>query len=251
LAVRRRVDASPQPARLLGWVQVVMGVAALATLPVYDFTFGLMEALMRGLAKNDIGYALFNLAGGGIGALLRDGAGEAAVGRIYAANTLGAIAGVVLAVHIGLPLLGIKGSLIAACLVDAVLGLLLLGVFGTRAISLRAGAVCAAAFVAVAAGVRLDVNKMTAGVFRHSALETSREAKILFASDGKTATVHLVKYPDDAISLRTNGKSDGSINMERGVDRGTDEITMVLTGALPLALKPDAKSAAVIGIGTG
>src|SRR6185436_14290902 len=222
-------------------------------------------------AKNDIGYALFNLAGGGIaalvmlpatfcagmtlplltGALLRDGAGEAAVGRIYAANTLGAIAGVVLAVHIGLPLLGIKGSLIAACLVDAVLGLLLLGVFGTRAISLRAGAVCAAAFVAVAAGVRLDVNKMTAGVFRHSALETSREAKILFASDGKTATVHLVKYPDDAISLRTNGKSDGSINMERGVDRGTDEITMVLTGALPLALKPDAKSAAVIGIGTG
>jgi len=34
-------------------------------------------------------------------------------------------------------------------------------------------------------------------------------------------------------------------------ERGTDEITMVLTAALPLALKPDAKSAAVIGIGTG
>jgi ABC transport permease subunit len=271
LAVRRRVDTSPEPARLLGWVQVVMGLAALATLPVYDFTFGLMEALMRGLAKNDTGYALFNLAGGGIaalvmlpatfcagmtlplltGALLRDGAGEAAVGRVYAANTLGAIAGVVFAVHIGLPLLGIKGSLIAGCVVDAVLGLVLLGVFGTRAMSLRAGAVCAAAFVAVAAGVRLDVNKMTAGVFRHSSLETSRDARVLYARDGKTATVHLVKYPDDAISLRTNGKSDGSINMERGVDRGTDEITMVLTGALPLALKPDAKSAAVIGIGTG
>ncbi len=110
---------------------------------------------------------------------------------------------------------------------------------------------CVAAFVLVIAGVRLDVNKMTAGVFRHSALETSRDAQILYARDGKTATVHLVKYPDDAISLRTNGKSDGSINMERGADRGTDEITMVLTGALPLALKPDAKSAAVIGIGTG
>jgi spermidine synthase len=271
LAVRRRVDASPNPARLLGWVQVVMGLAALATLPLYDFTFGLMEALLRGLAKNDIGYALFNLAGGGIaalvmlpatfcagmtlplltGVLLRDGAGEAAVGRVYAANTLGAIAGVVLAVHVGLPLLGIKGSLIAACLVDAVLGLVLLAVFGTRVVSLRVGAACAAAFVAVAAGVHLDVNKMTAGVFRHSSLETSRDAQVLYARDGKTATVHLVKYPDDAISLRTNGKSDGSINMERGVDRGTDEITMVLTGALPLALKPDAKSAAVIGIGTG
>src|SRR5258706_15865225 len=106
LAVRRRVDASPQPARLLGWVQVVMGVAALATLPVYDFTFGLMEALMRGRAKNDTGYELFNLAGGGIAALvtlpatfcarmplpritralLRDGAGEAPVGGVDAAN---------------------------------------------------------------------------------------------------------------------------------------------------------------------
>src|SRR5260221_712332 len=203
LAVRRRVDSSPQPARLLGWVQVVMGLAALATLPLYDFTFGLMEALMRGLAKNDIGYALFNLAGGAIaalvmlpatfcagmtlplltGALLRDGAGEAAGGRVYAANTLGAIAGVVLAGHLCLPLLGIKGSLIAACLVDAVLGLLLLGVFGTRVASLRAGAVCAAAFV-VAAGVRLDANKMTAGVFRHSSLETSRDAQVRFARDG-------------------------------------------------------------------
>ncbi|MEA3192495.1 MAG: spermidine synthase [Betaproteobacteria bacterium] len=271
LAVRRRVDASPQPARLLGWVQVAMGLAALATLPVYDFTFGLMEALMRGLAHNDAGYALFNLAGGGIaamvmlpatfcagmtlplitGALLRNGFGEAAVGRVYAANTFGAIAGVVFAVHVGLPVLGIKGALIVACLVDALLGLVLLGAFGSRTMSLRAGAVCAAAFVAVAAGVQLDANKMTAGVFRHSTLEISRDAQVLYARDGKTATVHLVKYQDNALSLRTNGKSDGSINLERSADRGSDEITMVLTGALPLALRPDAKSVAVIGIGTG
>ena len=46
-------------------------------------------------------------------ALLRRGAGEAAIGQVYAANTLGAIAGVLLAVHIGLPLLGLKGTLIA------------------------------------------------------------------------------------------------------------------------------------------
>src|SRR2546426_5065630 len=36
LAVRRRVDASPAPERLLGWVQIAMGLLALATLPVYD-----------------------------------------------------------------------------------------------------------------------------------------------------------------------------------------------------------------------
>jgi spermidine synthase len=98
--------------------------------------------------------------------------------------------------------------------------------------------------------VQLDVNKMTAGVFRHGELESSRDAQVLFQKDGKTATVHLAKY-DETLSLRTNGKSDGSINMEGAGVRGTDEITMVLTGALPLALKPDARSAAVIGIGTG
>ncbi len=269
LAIRRRVDTSPQPAVLLGWVQVAMALAALGTLPVYDFTFGLMESLMRGLAHNDAGYALFNLSGGAIsalvmlpatfcagmtlplitGVLLKGGAGEAAVGRVYAANTLGAIAGVVLAVHLGLPLAGITGSLIAAALLDAALGIVLLAAFAQRA-ALPAALACAAVFLAVALGVQLDANKMTAGVFRHGDLEASRNAKVLFARDGKTATVHLVKY-SDAISLRTNGKSDGSINLERSGDPGTDEITMVLTGALPLALHPAPKSAAVIGIGTG
>ena len=79
-------------------------------------------------------------------------------------------------------------------------------------------------------------------MFRHGELATSRDATILFAKDGKTATVHLVQYAD-ATSLRTNGKSDGSINMDRDGARGTDEITMVLTAALPLALKPETRRA--------
>ncbi|MGH8732216.1 MAG: hypothetical protein ACREVB_00870, partial [Burkholderiales bacterium] len=47
LVVHRRVDATPEPVRLLAWVQVAMGLAAAATLPVYDFTFGFMEALLK------------------------------------------------------------------------------------------------------------------------------------------------------------------------------------------------------------
>src|SRR5205814_2669859 len=113
-----------------------------------------------------------------------------------------------------------------------------------------AAAACALALAPLAAAFELDPHKMTAGVYRYGDLSSSRNATILFSRDGKTATVHLVRYAD-AISIRTNGKSDGSIVMDRAAERGTDEITMVLTGALPLALKPDAKSAAVIGIGTG
>jgi len=269
LVVRRHVDRSRRPELLLGWVQVAMALLALATLPVYDRCFELMEWLMHGLARSDAGYVLFNASGQVIaalvmlpatfcagmtlplitGALLRRGVGEAAIGRVYAANTLGAILGVLLAVHLGLPLLGLKNTLLLGGLLDAGVGVLLLHRFASRRTSAAAGLTCALLFVAMAAGFELDANKMTAGVFRYGDLAGSRDAKILYKMDGKTATVHLVLYPE-AISIRTNGKSDGSVNLE-GRERGSDEITMVLTGALPLALRPDAKSAAVIGIGTG
>ena len=269
LAVRRHAD-SGDAGHLLGWVQVAMALAAAATLPLYGFTFELMEQLMSGIARNDTGYVLFNLSGAAIaalvmlpatfcagmtlplltGALLRRGAGEAAIGRVYAANTLGAIAGVVLAVHAGLPLLGLKFTLLAACLVDAALGIVLLSFFASRNTWKVVAAACAGTFIALGAGMQLDANKMTAGVFRHGDLATSRDATVLYARDGKTATVHLVKY-GESTSLRTNGKSDGSINLDRDAMRGTDEITMVLTAALPLSLRPETRSAAVIGIGTG
>ncbi len=271
LAVRRLVDSVASPERLLGWVQVAMALFALATLPVYDRSFELMEFLLQGLARTEAGYLFFNLSGQGIsalimlpatfcagmtlplitGALLRRGAGERAIGQVYAANTLGAIAGVLIAVHIGLPLLGLKGTLILGALIDAGLGLMLLARFAPQRGPIAAVAVaCLLAFVPVAALFELNPNKMTAGVFRHATLSSSADARILFNRDGKTATVHLVGY-GDATSIRTNGKSDGSINLNPDGPRGSDEITMVLTGILPLALKPEAKSAAVIGIGTG
>jgi predicted membrane-bound spermidine synthase len=270
LAVRRMVDATGNVERLLGWVQVAMGLLALATLVVYDQCFHLMEYLMKGLARTDAGYLFFNLAGQGIaaivmlpatfcagmtlplitGALLRRGAGEAAIGRVYAANTLGAIAGVLLAVHVGLPLLGLKGAMVAGSAVDVALGLALLWRFVPGHRQFAAAATAAALlFLPVMLAYELDVNKMTAGVFRHGDLDSSIGAKVLFQKDGKTATVHLVDY-SGTYSIRTNGKSDGSVRMDNG-PRATDEITMVLTGAIPLALKPHAASAAVIGIGTG
>src|SRR5437016_2637724 len=141
-------------------------------------------------------------------------------------------------------------GLLLGSLIDAALGLALLRVFEVKKRVAFAAVACAVLFLAVVLAVELDANKMTAGVFRHGELAASRDARILFNKDGKTATVHLVKYPE-ATSLRTNGKSDGSINLDRDGVRGTDEITMVLSAALPLALKPELKSAAVIGIGTG
>src|SRR3990172_9584727 len=90
---------------------------------------------------------------------------------------------------------------------------------------------------------------MASGVFRRGELYTERDAKLIFHKDGKTATVSMMDFSEGR-SLRTNGKSDGAINMKPGA-RISDEITMVLTGALPLAFSPDARHAAVIGVGTG
>ncbi len=271
LAVRRLVDGAANPERLLGWVQVAMGLLALATLPVYDRTFELMEYFMKGLARTDAGYLFFNLAGQGVsalvmlpatfcagmtlplitGALLRAGSGERAIGLVYAANTAGAIGGVLLAVHLGLPLLGLKGTLVLGAFIDAALGLALLYRFAPQAWPFAVSATaCVLAFAPVVLLFELDANKMTAGVFRHGDLSSSQDAEVLFKKDGKTATVHLVRYTD-ATSIRTNGKSDGSINLNPEGAPGSDEITMTLTAAVPLAIKPQAKTAAVIGMGTG
>ena len=271
LAVRRAVDRAANPEQLLGWVQVAMGLLALATLPVYDRSFELMEYFMAGLARTDAGYLFFNLAGQGISALvmlpaafcagmtlplitaalLRRGAGERAIGQVYAVNTLGAIGGVLLALHLGLPQLGLKNTLLLGATIDAALGLALLYRFSPQRRPFAVAAVaCILAFVPISLLFELNANKMTAGVFRHGELASSRDAEILYKKDGKTSTVHLVRYTD-ATSIRTNGKSDGSVNLDPEGARGSDEITMTLTAALPLAIKPDARTAAVIGIGTG
>src|SRR6202008_2648713 len=70
VAGRRRIAGGGPPERLLAGVQILMGLAALATLPVYDATFSLMEALMKGLARTHTGYFLFNLSGAFIASLV-------------------------------------------------------------------------------------------------------------------------------------------------------------------------------------
>src|SRR5262249_25024424 len=53
-------------------------------------------------------------------------AGERAIGFVYSANTVGAIAGVVIALHFALPLLGLKNTIVTAATVDLALGVMLM-----------------------------------------------------------------------------------------------------------------------------
>ena len=269
--VRKRIDAIADPMRFLGVVLTMMGLFALATLPLYGQMFGLMQAVIHALAKTDAGYALFLVSSHGIAlaimfpatfcagmtlplityAVLRGGEGEKAIGAVYSANTLGSIVGVFLAAHLGMPVLGLKGLIACGAALDAGLGLVLLWrAAGGQTLRVAAAALCLVCFGAVLALVRLDPYKMASGVFRHGDLYTTRDATMLMHRDGKTTTVSLMDFGTDR-SLRTNGKSDGAINMDPMGERVSDEVTMTLTAAIPLAHRPDATTAAVIGIGTG
>ena len=271
LWVRRRIDASGDTMRLLGFVQLAMGIAALATLPVYGGSFYVMQWLVNSLTATEAGYGAFNVVSHAIAlavmfpaafcagmtlplitaTLLRLGSGERAIGQVYAANTAGSIVGVLAAVHFGLPLLGVKGLIIAGAAIDLVLAVVLLGAVPgrlRRSYAVGAAALSVALVLGVSFAVQLDAHHMASGVFRHGVLIGPDRYKLVHHEDGKTTTVS-VTMQDSTYSLRNNGKSDGSLN-SKGDPTG-DEVTMALMGALPIMMMPDARRVANIGFGTG
>jgi spermidine synthase len=271
LWIRRRIDSIANPRRFLGVVQVAMGVFALATLFVYDQTYAVMQWLMSAIGRSEAGYAVFNVsthllalgvmlpasfcAGTTLPlithSLLRAGAGERAIGAVYSANTVGAILGVVAAVHLGMPLLGLKTMMVAGACLDIGLGVVLLLRFAdSRPFALGATALGACAVVATQALAQLDPYKMASGVFRHGQLPGRADTTIEYHRDGKTATVSMMRR-DSTLSLITNGKPDASLNMSGKGQPSTDELAQVLTAVLPLAAHPAPRTAANIGFGSG
>lgn len=273
--IRRRVDRLQAPRLFLAMVQIAMGLAALASIVLYDRAFDAMAWLVASLTKTDAGYLLFNVGSAAIAMaimlpatfaagmtlplltyiLLRDRFGERAIGYVYAWNTLGAIAGVLLAVHVGLPNLNVKGTLIAAAAVDVALGVFLIGRTRLSATGVAVAAFGAVAVVATAAApwlLDVDPRKTLAGVYRTGLASLAESTLVLFNRDGKTATISVSRNPDGIVTLRTNGKPDASAYLG-GSSEWTmnDETTMILSAALPLAHVPDARDVAVIGFGSG
>ncbi len=273
LWVRNRIDAAADAPGFLGIVQIVMGVAALASAAIYGQAFEAMAWLLRGLARTDAGHSMFMLGSHALALmvmlpatfcagmtlplithiLLRAGRGERTIGAVYAANTVGAIAGVAFAVHVGMPHLGLRNTLAAGAALDLVLGVAILaGVRGRAPRRFALGTVTAiAALAATLVFVELDPWRMASGVYRYGRAELSRSNTMLFHRDGKTATINLIRTPEGKVSIMTNGKPDAAIAMAPGAEAAPDEPTMVLAAAVPLALRPQARSAANIGMGSG
>ncbi len=275
LWIRRHIDRATDLARLLAWMQWCMALLALLTLPLYDSTFDLMAWIVGHTPKTDAGYLGFNLSAHAIamgimlpatfcagttlplltGLLLRQGHAEKSIGGIYAANTLGAIAGVFFATHWAMPTLGLKGLLLCGAAIDLALAVAIAGWVGDSA-RRRLPTALAASGLLVLIGVGLlasiDPFKAASGVYRHGRLLSAQQARIDFHRDGKTASIDLISHPESGhVTISTNGKPDATINMYGSGPASPDEATMILAGVIPLALRPEAASAGVIGMGSG
>jgi spermidine synthase len=183
------------------------------------------------------------------------GAGRT-VGTLYAANTVGAIAGSFAGGFLLLPAVGIRGTLLTVTLLE-----LALAVAVALALAQAAHRRAAVAVAAVAAGLAVaapvlapawDALVMMSGVAvyaprlhgltRRQFDERQKRVRLLLYEEGLTTTVS-VEESRGGVFLRVNGKIDAST--------GVDMPTQVLAGHVPLLVHPAPREALVIGLGSG
>jgi spermidine synthase len=294
LWIRNRADTIEDPVRFLGYVQWVMGVLAVATLPLYLQSFDWMSTLLGTVASNENGYRTFTAFRYVISLLImlpatfcagmtlplitrilmKSGAGERAIGTVYAVNTLGSIVGVVLAGLVLMPLLGLKRLLLFGAVVDIALGVWLVARTRPKAAEsakrprwapaespiamplLLTGAL----LVGISVASPFELARITSGVYRHGIVDHSGSSEFPFYRDGRTATVSVERNPNGFLTLSTNGKPDASIEAawldstpptRRDVQLTRDIATQLLLPLISLAHNPEAKNIAVVGHGSG
>jgi predicted membrane-bound spermidine synthase len=272
LWVRSRIDRLDDPVRFLGLVQIAMGIAAAGTLAIYGGAFEFMAWILSAVARNEGGFLFFNLSSTVIALLvmlpatfcagmtlplityrlLRAPTGERSIGLVYAFNTVGSLIGVVIAVHLLLGAVGLRWTLIAGAVIDVVLGVVLITAAkpreGARWNIPREAFIGVAILAVIAVLFDIDPRRSASGVFRNGVARLAPNEEVVFHRDGKTASVDVLRNPR-SLSIRTNGKPDAAIAM--GEQPTGDEFTMTLLSVLPLGHRPEAKTAAVIGFGSG
>jgi predicted membrane-bound spermidine synthase len=198
--------------------------------------------------------------------LLTGGVGERAIGSVYAWNTLGSIVGAGAAGLLLMPLIGLKGVLIAGAVVDLALGAWLLIVAArtepaARTLAFAAAPAMAGAVAVATLAIRFDQRVLGSGVYRTGTIEAPSATDVLYYQDGRTATVSVKRGTRNQFrTIATNGKPDASLGPawfepcdptkpKRPITG--DASTQALSPMVALAHVPKARTAAVIGHGSG
>lgn len=170
------------------------------------------------------------------------------LGLVYAVNTLGAIAGALLAGFVLVPWLGLHGTTRLVAIVTA------LAAAGLGLAAARRGRwvpVVAAVAGVIAAALLPAWNPLlfSSGAYKYAAaiqgpdLETALTAgRLEYYREGATATVAVRKLAG-ATSLSIDGKVDAS--------DAADMLTQRLLAHVPLLLHPSPSRAAILGLGSG
>ncbi len=175
----------------------------------------------------------------------RDDAAPASA-RVYAWNTLGAIAGAVLAGFFVVPALGFAGTLRLGVALNLALALLAGASAQPRSRPLVAAPALGLLLLAI-----FHVAEPWA-LLRSSPVDpTPAPGRVAFFGVGRSASVMLLDPPADPgeLLLRSNGLPEATIQ-RRGGRPGRYAVTDWL-GALPSLARPDARRLLVIGLGGG
>ncbi len=175
------------------------------------------------------------------------------VGSLYGFNTVGSIAGSMLAGFLLLPVLGLGGGIRVLAAGSLAVGVAL-AVAAHRARLEGASPPRLPALVALAAAVLLVAlpdlrpGKLAAGMFRVVLAQSVftrgefTEPEVLYYKDGQNATV-TVEARDDLLTLKANGKPEAS---------NTDDMpTQIAVGLVPLLFNPRPSSVLMVGLGSG
>jgi spermidine synthase len=269
--IRKRIDGNNNVIAWLAWIQLIMGLTAIGSLLIYNFTFDVMKFLMAGLGKNDIGYFLFNISSHLIVLLLmlptticagmtlplvtygliKDGAGEKSIGAVYSINTLGGILGITIVVHFVMPVLGLKSVILSGAAIDMIVAISLFYYLQSGQKLIRIAVPISMALLSVAISilfVEFDAKKMSSSVFRSGGVV--EEIQPVQHFDGKTSSIDVFRYKSSLV-IATNGKPDASIALKETNVVSPDELTMMLAAAIPLSMHLNPKKVANIGIGSG
>jgi spermidine synthase len=175
-----------------------------------------------------------------------------AVGRVYAINTLGAIAGALLGGFVLVPRLGTQVTIVAVCVLCGVLACVF-AAWARRPGWLAPAAVAALVLVGVGVAARptWDFNELHSGVFEPGRLRwtpgyplTLEGEEVLYHREGPTASVLVGKRPSGYRNLIINARANAS-------DSPGDMRTQVLFAHVPLLLAPRAKDVFILGWGSG
>ncbi len=180
-----------------------------------------------------------------------------AIGRLYAWNTVGCIAGSAVASFALIPHLGLDRTLRVGAIIGAVIGAIATVAFVASPKRLRLVGGAAVVIVAALVVPGWDAASMSLGAYVYGpameryAAQHHIDLSERIAKEPKPVAVFWDSYAlvtihrdQDRMAMRINGKIDASTST-------VDQATQTLLGQIPMLLHPDPKSALVIGLGSG